>query len=526
MIGELDHPTAALASALAAGGVRTVFRVASRMNAQLAMALAGHQLDSVTARDEQSAAVMAGAYARIGGNLAALTLDHEGGLAAALPGLFEAVRNRTPLLVIASHGPDAGLSLAESSLLKAVGALVADVGRPDQAVKLVTEASRAARACRRPVVLRVRTDNHDGPHRQVPEFDSPSVPLADAAAVKDLAELLMSARRPVFIAGRGAVHAAQTLARLADHAGALLATSVAAHGLYGGDAWNLGVTGVLATPGAADLMAAADVVIGWGCALDDWTTWHGSLIAPEARVAQIDINPAALGAHRRIDLGIAGDAGWTAEVVRQALPQRRIGYRTRLVRQRIAELSRWSDVGYEPVLEQGDRIDPRTLTLVLDAILPAERTSTVEPGAAIGYPVSYLRVPDAQGFCLAPACGLGLASGIGAALARPDRLSVISLDADGVLAATADLETAAGLRARLLIVVYDEDGESDPAVDLPRIAQGYGCDSAVVRRPADLTAVSEWLAGPAERPLLLHAKIARCSWWLTPRDVQVQGEAR
>jgi acetolactate synthase I/II/III large subunit len=525
VIGEPDHPTAVLVSALAAGGARSVFRVAGQMNAQLAMALADHHLDSVTSRDEQSAAVMAGAYARISGHLAALALDHEGGLAAALPGLLEAVRNRTPLLVIASHGPDTSLSLAESSLLKAVGALVADVGSPDRAVKLVTEAARAARACRRPVVLRVQADNQS-PHRDVPDFDAPAVPLADAAAVNDLAALLMSARRPVFIAGRGAVHAAQTLARLADHAGALLATSVAAHGLYGGDAWNLGVTGVLATPGAADLMAAADVVIGWGCALDDWTTWHGSLIAPEARVAQIDINPAALGAHRRIDLGIAGDAGWTAEVVRQALPQRRTGYRTRLVRQRIAELSRWSDVGYEPVLEQGDRIDPRTLTLVLDAILPAERTSTVEPGAAIGYPVSYLRVPDAQGFCLAPACGLGLASGIGAALARPDRLSVISLDAGGVLAATADLETAARLRARLLVVVYDEDGESDPAVDLPRIAQGYGCDSAVVRRPADLTAVSEWLAGPAERPLLLHAKVARCSWWLTPRDVQVQGEAR
>lgn len=514
MIGESDHGVAALASALAAGSVRNVFAIAGHADARLAVALADHHMGVVMARDERGAAVMAAAYGRISGHLPALILDQEGSLVAALPGLVEAAKNRTPLLVIALYGQDAGLSTAEPSLLRAAGAIVADGGSLDGAVRFVIEASRAARACRRPVVLRVQpspiADGHEAP------FDAPAVPLADAAAVKDLAALLTSARRPVFIVGRGAAYAAHTLARLADHAGALLATSLAAHGLYSGDAWNLGVTGVLAAPGAGDLIAAADVVIGWGCALDDWTTWHGQLIAPEARVAQIDINPAALGLHHRIDLGIAGDAGWTAEVVRQALPKRRAGYRTRLVRQRIAEQSRWSDVGYEPVLEQADRIDPRTLTMVLDAILPVERTLTVEPGAAIGYPVSYLRVPDVQGFVLASACGLGLASGIGAALARPDRLAVTALDIGGLLAGAADLESAARLRARLLLVVYDEQDEPGPSVAVAQIAAGYGYASAVVRRPADLTAVSDWLAGPGERPLLLHAQVARCSWWLAP----------
>ncbi|MFD0575687.1 hypothetical protein [Dactylosporangium darangshiense] len=37
-----------------------------------------------------------------------------------------------------------------------------------------------------------------------------------------------------------------------------------------------------------------------------------------------------------------------------------------------------------------------------------------------------------------------------------------------------------------------------------------------MREPADLAAVSDWLAGPRDRPLLIDAKVAaaRASWWL------------
>jgi hypothetical protein len=63
-------------------------------------------------------------------------------------------------------------------------------------------------------------------------------------------------------------------------------------------------------------------------------------------------------------------------------------------------------------------IDPRTLSLRLDELLPTERVIGVDSGNFMGYPSMFLSVPDEQGFCFTQAfqsIGLGLATAIGAA---------------------------------------------------------------------------------------------------------------
>src|SRR6202008_2197569 len=100
------------------------------------------------------------------------------------------------------------------------------------------------------------------------------------------------------------------------------------------------------------------------------------------------------------------------------------GDRSEELRSRIAREVSWRDVPYTD--EGGDgRTVPRTLTSALDDLLPAERVVAIDSGNFMGYPSSFLSVPDENGFCFTQAyqsVGLGLASAIGAALARPDRL--------------------------------------------------------------------------------------------------------
>ena len=77
----------------------------------------------------------------------------------------------------------------------------------------------------------------------------------------------------------------------------------------------------------------------------------------------------------------------------------------------------------------------------------------------MGFPPMYLRVPDPAGFVFTQAfqsIGLGLASGIGAAIARPDRLAVACLGDGGALMSLPELETLARLRLPMLVVVYDD----------------------------------------------------------------------
>ena len=144
-----------------------------------------------------------------------------------------------------------------------------------------------------------------------------------------LADLLAGARRPAIIAGRGAVlaGAGPALRALGELTGALLATSAVANGLFAGDPYDLGISGGFASPLAAQLLGEADVVVAFGAALNQWTTSHGKLLAPDAAVVQVDLDEEAIGAHRPVALGVVGDAAATAEALVAALAGRARGRR-------------------------------------------------------------------------------------------------------------------------------------------------------------------------------------------------------
>ncbi|MGH3155912.1 MAG: thiamine pyrophosphate-dependent enzyme, partial [Streptosporangiaceae bacterium] len=293
------------------------------------------------------------------------------------------------------------------------------------------------------------------------------------------------------------------------------------------------------SPLAAELIQDADLVVAWGCSLNMWTTRHGTLIGAGCQVAQVDDDISAIGTHRPVDLGVFGDVAVTARAALTALcdgpPPLGNGYRSDQIRRRIADGGRWRDVPYTDESRDG-RIDPRTLSIGLDDLLPAERLVAVDSGNFMGYPSMFLSVPDEQGFCFTQAyqsVGLGLASAIGSAIARPDRLTVAALGDGGALMGVSELETAVRLGLPMVIVVYDDeaygaevhhfsgDGQSldavqFPPVDIAQIGRGFGCDGVTVRARDDLAQVSRWLGGARERPLVIDAKVTakHGSWWL------------
>ena len=122
--------------------------------------------------------------------------------------------------------------------------------------------------------------------------------------------------------------------------------SAAAKGLFAGDPWYLDVSGGFATPLAAELIAEADLVVAWGSTLNMWTTRHGRLIRPDAMVAQVDLDPAALGVNHPVDIGRGRrrDAPSRAALPRRGSAAASAGWRTPELRARIAAEGRWRDV--------------------------------------------------------------------------------------------------------------------------------------------------------------------------------------
>jgi acetolactate synthase I/II/III large subunit len=562
----------AVAAVLADFGVDTVFGVVGSGNFHVTNALIARGARFVPARHECGAASMADGWARLSGRPGILSVHQGPGLTNAVTGITEAAKSRTPMVVlaadVAASAVRSNFRIDVAALAEAIGAVPARLHSPDFAVDDTVRAYRTAVAERRTVVLALPLDVQVGecPVPPVDLLDTARTGLAgkrdvltgsdreqargpgrrahlirDAAAddaATRLADAIREAKRPVFIAGRGARNArARTqLEKLADGCGALLATSAAAKGLFRGSPWDLDVSGGFASPLAAELIRAADLIVGWGCSLNMWTMRHGSLVSPGTVVAQVDDEPGSLGGHRPINLGVLGDVAEVAADVHAAWGDEvAAGYRSDEVRKRIENEVRWRDVPFTDESD-GRRIDPRALTIALDDMLPAERIVAIDSGNFMGYPSMYLSVPDADGFCFTQAyqsIGLGLGSAIGSAIARPDRLVVAALGDGGALMGVSELETVVRLGLPMVVVVYDDEAYGAevhhfgpdgypldtvrfPPVNIAKIAKGFGFSAVKVRQLSDLANVREWLDGPRDEPLLIDAKVIseRGSWWL------------
>jgi thiamine pyrophosphate-dependent acetolactate synthase large subunit-like protein len=427
---------------LARLGVDTVFGVVGSGNFHVTNALIARGARFVPSAHEAGSATAADAYARLTGKVGVVSVHQGPGVTNALTGVTEAAKSRTPVLVLAPEAtnPRSNFYIDLASVAKALGAAFCRV-RVESAADDVRAAWRlATTGLGGTVVLGLPLDVQAAPAvvpASVAAIELPDAEMPDAVALERIAALLASAERPVFIAGRGAARipfegTRAVLEQLADACGALLATSAAGHSLFAGSPWNLGISGGFATPLAAELIASADVLVAWGCSLSMWTTRHGTLIPPGAAVVRVDHDAVALDqpliAPAAQDLRVRGELRLVAAAVLAASPAAAdgSGWRTPETRTRIETAGRWRQVRYDDWSGGSAvdaRIDPRTLTAALDDILPAERVVAVDSGNFMGYPAAYMSVPDPAGFSFTQAyqsIGLGLASAIGAAVARPD----------------------------------------------------------------------------------------------------------
>ncbi|GAT88487.1 thiamine pyrophosphate-dependent acetolactate synthase large subunit-like protein [Paenarthrobacter nicotinovorans] len=537
---------------LAKLGVGHVFGVVGSGNFDVTGTLMAEGVPFTAARHEGGAATMADAYSRMSGKVGVVTTHQGCGLSNAITGIGEAAKSRTPMIVLTADTQAAAIrsnfKIDQDSLARSVGAVAERIHSPATAVADTVRAFRTAVNERRTVVLSLPLDIQSGVAAD--EVSAVVVPQPlkirpDAAAVEQLVALIAAAERPVFVAGRGGRGARDEILALAQHAGALVATSAVASGLFNGDSHNLGISGGFSSPTTAELISGADLIVGWGCALNMWTMRHGRLISTGTTVVQIDVEDAALGANRPITLGVLGDSALTAAdaltALRTVQSEPAGKYRTEANALAIKQSSRWRDVSTAD-LSTATNIDPRVLSRELDTLLPAERIVAVDSGNFMGYPSQYLAVPDEFGFCFTQAfqaIGLGLYTAIGAAVAQPHRLPVLGAGDGGFLMGISELETAARLKMPLVCIVYNDaaygaevhhfasqHSEAElssvvfPETDIAAIARGFGAEGVTVRSVGDLDAVRPWIAayqaGTQNRPLVIDAKIASDggSWWL------------
>src|SRR5918994_504044 len=484
----------AIGRALADHGVDVFFGLVGSGNFTVTNALHAAGASYYSARHEGGAVMMADGYARACGKVGVLSVHQGPGFTNTLTGLTEAAKSRTPLLVLAADTPAEALwsnfKIDQAALATTAGAIAERVRGTKTAAEDVVRALRRTQVERRPVVLNIPINVVEGSCADdslaSPDWPVLEPPLPSERSVAEVAELLASSDWPVIVAGRGAALAGarEALEALGDQVGALLATSAVGHGLFAGHPYCVGIAGGFSSSLAVQLLSEADVVLAFDAAQAAW-----------AIVGELD--------QRDV---------------------RREGFRSKALAREIAT-QRWRDETYE---DRGtaDYIDPRTLTIALDDLLPMERTVATDSGHFLGYPSMYLEVPDQHGFVFPQAfqsVGLGLASGVGAAVARPDRLSVAAIGDGGALMALGELETAARYHLPMVVVIYNDaaygaevhhfgpmghpvDLTRFPDTDFAALARAAGAEGITVRRSGEISPIKGWLQA-RDGPPLIDAKV-------------------
>lgn len=522
---------AVVGTALAALHSGPVFGLAGSGNFELLASFRASGGTYIGTHHEAGAVMMADGWSQASRAVGVASVHQGPGLTNALTAIVDSAKGRTPLVVIAAAPRTTDRSShqyvdQEAALLALDAGIVVLAPRAGHEVlPALRSAFDAAARDRRTVVLSLAIDLLNGPALE----EEPRAGIAEALAplplvAGDLAAalaLVASARRPVVLAGRGAViaGAGPALQRFADAAGAPLVTTAPARGLFAGHPWAAGFAGGFGSSLTTCILSGADLVIAVGTSLDAWTLTGGRVIDPATPIVHIDASPRATGG---VITGIRADARVAAEALADAITER---------------VSTWPDAfqaelaGYDrsieiPAHDEASGLDPRRLMVELDRRLPAGRQVVIDSGHFMAFAAMYLEVAAGGDFLFGQAfqsVGLGLARAVGAAVAQPHRVTLAVVGDGGFLMGGADLDTAVRLRLPLLVVVVNDGGfgaevhdfeplgmdvsiAEYPVAEIAAIATASGARASVVNRLADLDALSAWLADPTG-PYLLDCRV-------------------
>jgi acetolactate synthase I/II/III large subunit len=350
--------------------------------------------------------------------------------------------------------------------------------------------------------------------------------------IRQAAELILQARKPVIYAGGGILkaRAAEALRELAELCDIHVVTTLMARGAFPDDhPLCLGMPGMHGNYTAVTAMQQSDLLVALGSRFDDRVTGKVDGFAPDAKVIHVDIDPAELGKVRRPDVPIVGDCRLVIEELVRAvrdllgsgvvLPDRSSWKQT---------ISGWQErfpLTYQQS-EPGDALKPQFVLERLRDSTPDDTIVASGVGQHQMWTSQYWRFNHPYTWVNSGGLGtMGFAvpAAIGAKVGRPDRM-VWAVDGDGCFQMTAqELVTATSERIPIKVAIlnnaylgmvrqwqemfYDERySEVYLSPDLPDYklwAEAMGCVGMRVESPEEVDAAIQKANEIDDRPVVI-----------------------
>ena len=384
-----------------------------------------------------------------------------------------------------------------------------------------------------------------------------STPCADKIAIEKAIALMKTAKRPVILAGGGALYskAGEKIVQLAERWGAAMVTTLAAKGTVAEThAQYCFHTGSKGTPIGLEICRKADVVLALGTRFADETTCSyrkgAAFNFPETKLVHVDLDAGEIGKNYDADVGIVGDLNDSLAQMLALEPAFEVN------REYLDEIKAlrqsWFDYLKEKRARDTDKVTISQLTGIMNEMLPEDTIIATSSGNTQAqlfqeycYPKAYCNLTTG-GFST---MGWAVPAAVGAKLAAPERPVVAFLGDGDFLMTMQELSTMAQYDIPVIVLLADNSGwmaikdlqidalgeetafgndftlDGLPAsTDYAMIAQAFGIDSYRVNVIEGVkAALREALA--CGKPALIHVDVCRehpdsggkaFGWWDVP----------
>jgi 5-guanidino-2-oxopentanoate decarboxylase len=498
----------ALVRLLANYGVDTVFGIPGVHTLELYRGLPGSGIRHVLTRHEQGASFMADGYARVSGKPGVCFVITGPGVTNVATGIGQAYADSIPMLVISSVNHTASLGKGwgilhecqdQRAMTAPITAFSAVALTAEDLPELIARAYAVFDSERpRPVHISVPLDVLSAPVARDWSNEvvrRPGRGPASAAALDQAVARLNGAKRPMIIAGGGALNAAKELNELSTRLAAPLFTSVAGKGLLPPEAPLNAGSSLCVEPGW-NLIAEADVVLAVGTEMADTDYWRERLPL-NAELLRVDIDSRKFNDFYPCAVALQGDAQQTLRGIVERLPND------------IRDAS--AAVASVAALREAVKANHGALQSIHQAILD-RIAAELPPNAFISTDMTQLAYTGNYAFDSAATrswlhptgygtLGYGLPAGIGAKFGAPQRPGLVLVGDGGFLYTAQELATAVEeLDSPLVVLLWNNDAlgqirddmlglDIEPIGVLPRnpdfaaLGRAFGC---TVTQPQNL----------------------------------------
>ncbi|HIZ92155.1 MAG TPA: biosynthetic-type acetolactate synthase large subunit [Candidatus Bacteroides merdavium] len=530
----------ALMRSLEHEGVQTIFGYPGGSIMPVFDALYDHRktLNHILVRHEQGATHAAQGFARVSGQVGVCLVTSGPGATNTITGIADAMIDSTPIVVIAGQvstgflGTDAFQEVDLVGITQPITKWSYQIRRAEDVPWAVARAFYIARSGRPgPVVLdfakNAQVDKMEYEPATVDFIRSyQPVPDMDMEAIREAADLINAAERPLVLVGQGVeLGNAQTELRAFIEKAELPAgrTLLGLSALPTDHPLNKGMLGMHGNLGPNINTNKCDVLIAVGMRFDDRVTGNVATYAPQAKIIHFDIDPAEIDKNIKTDVAVLGDCKQTLPAVTELL-------KPATHKEWLDSFHTYEEVEEEKVIRPELYRTTRELSMgeVVRAVSEATNNEAVlvtDVGQNQMMSARYFKYTRERSIVTSGGLGtmgFGLPAAIGATFGRPDRTVCVFMGDGGLQMNLQELGTVMEQKAPVKMILMNNNYLGNvrqwqamffnrrysftPMLnpDYMQIAAAYGIPSRRVMERSELAdAIREMLA--TDGPFLLEA---------------------